>query len=320
MKAISVSQHGGPEVLELVTLPTPEPFADQVLVKVLAAGVNYIDTYQRSGAYQMQLPFTPGMDGAGEVMAVGEQVTDIKVGDIVAWPSAAGSYAEYIAIAANRVVSVPAGLDPAVACASMLQGMTAHYLINDSYRVQSGTVALVHAAAGGVGLLLTQMISARGGTVIATASTREKLDAALAAGASHALDYDRFDEAVRELTDGQGVDVVYDGVGATTFERSLASLKRRGMLVLFGAASGPVPPVDLQILNRMGSLYITRPTLADYIVTRAELESRAGDIFSQLVTGRLSFKIGGSYSLERAQDAHRDLQSRKTSGKLVLKP
>jgi NADPH2:quinone reductase len=198
--------------------------------------------------------------------------------------------------------------------------MTAHYLINDSYRVQPGTVALVHAAAGGVGLLLTQMISARGGTVIATASTREKLDAALAAGASHALDYDRFDEAVRELTDGQGVDVVYDGVGATTFERSLASLKRRGMLVLFGAASGPVPPVDLQILNRMGSLYITRPTLADYIVTRAELESRAGDIFSQLVTGRLSFKIGGSYSLERAQDAHRDLQSRKTSGKLVLKP
>jgi NADPH2:quinone reductase len=320
MKAISVSEHGGPEVLELVSLPTPEPFADQVLVQVLAAGVNYIDTYQRSGAYQMQLPFTPGMDGAGEVIAVGEQVTDIKVGDIVAWPSAAGSYAEYIAIAANRVVSVPAGLDPAVACASMLQGMTAHYLINDTYRVQAGTVALVHAAAGGVGLLLTQMISARGGTVIATASTREKLDAALAAGASHALDYDRFDEAVRELTDGQGVDVVYDGVGATTFERSLASLKRRGMLVLFGAASGPVPPVDLQILNRMGSLYITRPTLADYIVTRAELESRAGDIFSQLVTGRLSFKIGGSYSLERAQDAHRDLQSRKTSGKLVLKP
>jgi NADPH2:quinone reductase len=320
MKAISVSQHGGPEVLELVTLPTPEPFADQVLVKVLAAGVNYIDTYQRSGAYQMQLPFTPGMDGAGEVVAIGEQVTDISVGDIVAWPSAVGSYAEYIAIAANRVVSVPEGLDPAIACASMLQGMTAHYLINDTFRVQAGTVALVHAAAGGVGLLLTQMISARGGTVIATASTREKLDAALAAGASHALEYDRFDEAVRELTDGQGVDVVYDGVGATTFERSLASLKRRGMLVLFGAASGPVPPVDLQILNRMGSLYITRPTLADYIVTRAELESRAGDIFSQLVTGRLSFKIGGSYSLERAQDAHRDLQSRKTSGKLVLKP
>ena len=320
MKAISVSQHGGPEALELVTLPTPEPFADQVLVKVLAAGVNYIDTYQRSGAYQMQLPFTPGMDGAGEVVAVGEQVTDISVGDTVAWPSAVGSYAEYIAIAANRVVSVPEGLDPAVACASMLQGMTAHYLINDTFRVQAGTVALVHAAAGGVGLLLTQMISARGGTVIATASTHEKLDAALAAGASHALDYDRFDEAVRELTDGQGADVVYDGVGATTFERSLASLKRRGMLVLFGAASGPVPPVDLQILNRMGSLYITRPTLADYIVTRAELESRAGDIFSQLVTGRLNFKIGGSYSLERAQDAHRDLQSRKTSGKLVLKP
>jgi len=320
MKAISVSQYGGPDVLEYVTLPTPEPFADQVLVRVLAAGVNYIDTYQRSGAYPMPLPFTPGMDGAGEVVAVGDQVTDLSVGDIVAWPSAVGSYAEYIAVAANRVVSVPEGLDPAVACASMLQGMTAHYLINDSYRVQAGTVALVHAAAGGVGLLLTQMISARGGTVIATASTREKLDTALAAGASHAIEYDRFDEQVRELTDGQGADVVYDGVGASTFERSLASLRRRGMLVLFGAASGPVPPVDLQILNRMGSLYLTRPTLADYIVTRAELESRAGDIFSQLVTGRLNFKIGGSYSLERAQDAHRDLQSRKTSGKLVLKP
>jgi NADPH:quinone reductase len=319
MKAIRVHQYGGPEVLEFEDIAAPEPFADQILVRVIAAGVNYIDTYQRSGAYQMQLPFTPGMDGAGEVIAVGEQASGCAVGDLVAWPSALGSYAEQIALPANRAVKVPAGLEPQLACAAMLQGMTAHYLVTDTFRVEPGTTALVHAAAGGVGLLLTQMISSRGGKVIATTSTADKAEAALAAGASHTISYDRFDEQVRELTEGRGVDVVYDGVGATTFERSLISLRKRGLLALFGAASGPVPPFDLQALNRLGSLYVTRPTLADYI-EGDDLARRASDIFGDLAAGRLKFKIGGSYALRHAAEAHSDLQDRKTSGKLLLLP
>jgi NADPH:quinone reductase len=319
MKAIRVHQYGGPEVLEFEDVAAPEPFADQILVRVIAAGVNYIDTYQRSGAYQMQLPFTPGMDGAGEVIALGEQVSEFAVGDLVAWPATLGSYAEQLVLPANRAVKVPQGLDPQLACAAMLQGMTAHYLVTDTYRVEPGTTALVHAAAGGVGLLLTQMITARGGKVIATTSTPEKTDAALAAGAAHAISYDRFDEQARELTEGRGVDVVYDGVGATTFERSLSSLRKRGLVALFGAASGPVPPFDLQKLNSLGSLYVTRPTLADYI-EGSDLARRASDIFGDLAAGRLKFKIGGSYSLRHAAEAHRDLQDRKTSGKLVLIP
>lgn len=319
MKAIRVHRHGGPEVLEFEDVSAPEHFADQILIRVIAAGVNYIDTYQRSGAYKMQLPFTPGMDGAGEVVAVGEQVSEFAVGDLVAWPATLGSYAERVVLPANRAVKVPQGLDPQLACAAMLQGMTAHYLVTDTFRVEPGTVALVHAAAGGVGLLLTQMITARGGKVIATTSSQEKTDAALAAGAAHAISYERFDDQARELTEGRGVDVVYDGVGATTFERSLASLRKRGLLALFGAASGPVPPFDLQELNRLGSLYVTRPTLADYI-EGDDLARRASDIFGDLAAGRLKFKIGGSYSLRHAAEAHRDLQDRKTSGKLVLLP
>jgi NADPH2:quinone reductase len=319
MKAIRVHRHGGPEVLEFEEIAAPEPFADQILVRVIAAGVNYIDTYQRSGAYKMSLPYTPGMDGAGEVIAVGEQVRDFAIGDLVAWPATLGSYAEQVVMPANRAVKVPSGLDPQLACAAMLQGMTAHYLVTDTFRVEPGTVALVHAAAGGVGLLLTQMIAARGGKVIATTSNSEKTDAALAAGAAHAIGYDRFDDQVRELTEGKGVDVVYDGVGATTFERSLASLRKRGLVALFGAASGPVPPFDLQKLNSLGSLYVTRPTLADYI-EGPDLARRASDIFGDLTAGRLKFKIGGSYPLRHAAEAHRDLQDRKTSGKLVLTP
>lgn len=320
MKAIQVRQYGGPEVLEYRDVESPEPFGDQLLVRVIAAGVNYIDTYQRSGAYKMNLPFIPGMDGVGEVIAVGDQVSDYRVGELVAWPATLGSYAEQIAVPAQRAVKVPAGLDPQLACAAMLQGMTAHYLVTDTYRVEPGTKTLVHAAAGGVGLLLTQMITARGGEVIATTSTAEKAEAALAAGATHVIRYEKFDEQVRELTDGQGVDVVYDGVGADTFDRSLASLRKRGLLALFGAASGPVPPVDLQILNSLGSLFVTRPTLADYIASREELTKRADDIFAALLGGRLQFKLGGSYALKHADEAHRDLQGRKTSGKLLLLP
>jgi NADPH:quinone reductase len=320
MKAIQVSSFGGPEVLSYQDLPEPKAQAGEILVRVQVAGVNFIDTYQRSGSYPMQLPYIPGLEGAGEVVEVGEEVSGISVGDRVAWPSCPSSYAELVALPANRVVIVPDGIDLETATAAMLQAMTAHYLVRDTFKVVPGSTCLVHAAAGGVGLLMTQMIRDLGGVVIATASTEEKRATALGAGANHVISYEDFGQSVRDLTEGKGVEVVYDGVGKTTFDQSLESLARRGLMVLFGAASGAVEPFDLQRLNRLGSLFITRPNLADYIASEQELRNRAEEIFDWMSKGVLSLKIGARFPLSEAAKAHTALQSRITSGKVLLIP
>lgn len=322
MKAVLVSQHGGPEVLAYSDVPEPEITPSQLLVRVAAAGINYIDTYQRSGIYAMTLPYTPGLEGAGTVLEVGSDVTGFAVGDTLAWTSQLGSYAEVVALDASKAVSVPSGIEPTQAAQAMLQGITAHYLITSVFEIKPGTRALVHAAAGGVGLLLCQMISARGGTVIGTVSTEAKAAAASAAGAAHVIRYDKedFTTRVRELTDGIGVNVVYDGVGASTFEGSLRSLTPRGMMVLFGQASGPVGSFDPQILNSLGSLSLTRPSLVNFIQTREELQWRASEVFEAMLSGDLTLTLGGSYPLSEAAQAHRDLEGRKSSGKLILVP
>jgi len=322
MRAIQVDQPGGPEVLSVVDLPVPVCGPQQLLVEIAYSGVNFIDIYQRQGIYPMPSPYVPGLEGSGVVTEVGSEVSGFKVGDKVAWPSSLGSYAAIHSVTASSVVKVPAGVELDVACAAMLQGMTAHYLVASLYEVKPGDVALVHAAAGGVGQLLCQMISSRGATVIATVSTGSKADIAQQAGADHVIRYDSEDVStrVRELTDGQGVAVVYDGVGKTTFEASLASLKRRGMLALFGGASGMVEPFDLQALSRMGSLCVTRPTLADYIAGPGEMQWRADEIFTAHSSGKLSFAIGHTYDLADAASAHLDLAARKTTGKLLLVP
>lgn len=322
MKAVLVSQHGGPEVLAYSDVPEPEITPSQLLVRVAAAGINYIDTYQRSGIYAMTLPYTPGLEGAGTVLEVGSEVTGFAVGDTLAWTSQLGSYAEVVALDASKAVSVPSGIEPTQAAQAMLQGITAHYLITSVFEIKPGTRALVHAAAGGVGLLLCQMISARGGTVIGTVSTEAKAAAASAAGAAHVIRYDKegFTTRVRELTDGIGVNVVYDGVGASTFEGSLRSLTPRGMMVLFGQASGPVGSFDPQILNSLGSLSLTRPSLMNFIQTREELQWRASEVFEAMLSGDLTLTLGGSYPLSEAAQAHRDLEGRKSSGKLILIP
>ena len=322
MKAVLVSQHGGPEVLAYSDVPEPEITPSELLVRVVAAGINYIDTYQRSGIYAMTLPYTPGLEAAGTVLEVGSEVTGFAVGDTVAWTSQLGSYAEVVALDASTAVSVPSGIEPTQAAQAMLQGITAHYLITSVFEIKPGTTALVHAAAGGVGLLLCQMISARGGTVIGTVSTEAKAAAASAAGAAHVIRYDKedFTIRVRELTDGIGVNVVYDGVGASTFEGSLRSLTPRGMMVLFGQASGPVGSFDPQILNSLGSLSLTRPSLMNFIQTREELQWRASEVFEAMLSGDLAMTLGGSYPLSEAAQAHRDLEGRKSSGKLILVP
>lgn len=322
MKAVLVSQHGGPEVLAYSDVPEPEITPSELLVRVAAAGINYIDTYQRSGIYAMTLPYTPGLEGAGTVLEVGSEVTGFAVGDTLAWTSQLGSYAEVVALDASKAVSVPSGIEPTQAAQAMLQGITAHYLITSVFEIKPGTTALVHAAAGGVGLLLCQMISARGGTVIGTVSTEAKAAAASAAGAAHVIRYDKedFTTRVRELTDGIGVTVVYDGVGASTFEGSLRSLTPRGMMVLFGQASGPVGSFDPQILNSLGSLSLTRPSLMNFIQTREELQWRASEVFEAMLSGDLTMTLGGSYPLSEAAQAHRDLEGRKSSGKLILVP
>jgi NADPH2:quinone reductase len=322
MKAIVVSQHGGPEVLTYSDAPDPVISPTELLVRVAAAGINYIDTYQRSGLYTMPLPFTPGLEGAGTVLEVGSEVAGFSVGDTVAWTGKLGSYAELVALDAAKAVIVPSGIEPLQAAQAMLQGVTAHYLITSVFDVKPGTTALVHAAAGGVGLLLCQMITARGGTVIGTVSTEAKAEAARAAGAAHVIRYDQEDfmPRVRELTGGIGVDVVYDGVGASTFEGSLRSLKIRGMMALFGQASGPVGPFDPQILNSLGSLFLTRPTSNHFIQTREELEWRAEEVFDAILSGAVAITLGGSFPLEEAARAHEDLQARRTSGKLILVP
>ncbi len=322
MLAIQVDQPGGPEVLKVADLPVPVCGPDQLVVELAFSGVNFIDIYQRQGIYPMPSPYVPGLEGSGVVTEVGSAVQDFSVGDKVAWPSSLGSYSQIHAVNATSVVKVPEGVSLDVACAAMLQGMTAHYLVASLYEIKPGDTALVHAAAGGVGQLLCQMISNRGATVIGTASTSKKAEIARTAGATHVIRYDTEDVAAKakELTNGIGVDVAYDGVGQATFEGSLASLKRRGMMALFGGASGMVPAFDLQALSRMGSLFVTRPTLADYIAGPGEMQWRADEIFAELLAGKLNFAIGKTYPLKDAKDAHADLAARKTTGKLLLVP
>jgi NADPH2:quinone reductase len=321
VRAIQISETGGPEVLKLAELPAPEPGPGEVVVEVGAAGVNYIDTYHRGGVYPMDLPFVPGLEGAGRVTALGAGVTDLAVGDRVAWSDTLGTYAEAVAVPADKAVPVPDGVSDELAVGALLQGMTAWFLVNTTYPVQPGDDVLVHAAAGGVGLLLTQLATARGARVIGTVSSAEKEQLAKGAGAADVLRYsDDLAEQVRDLTGGVGVAVAYDGVGASTFDASLDSLRRRGMLVLFGAASGPVPPVDPQRLNAAGSLYLTRPSLFHHIDTHEDLVATAGAVYAAVANGTLDVRIAHRYPLADARTAHEDLHARRTTGKLVLTP
>lgn len=320
MRAVLVRQNGGPEVLEPTEVDQPEPGAGQLLVDIGAAGVNYIDTYQREGRYPIPTPFVIGIEGCGTVHAVGEGVTGVSIGDRVAWKDTVGSYAEQIAVPAEAAVPVPDEVPDELAAALLLQGLTAHYLTDSTYAVQSGDWVVVHAAAGGVGLLLTQIVKLRGGHVLATTSTPEKAELAKGAGADEVTTYDKFAERARELTDGEGVACVYDGVGRTTFDSSLDALRIRGMMALFGAASGPVPPVDPQILNSKGSLFLTRPTLGHYTRTREELLGRTNELLQWVADGNLDVRIGARYSLEDARKAHEDLEGRRTTGKLLIIP
>lgn len=322
MKAIQVKQVGGPEVLELVDLPVPEPKANEALVKLAASGVNFIDVYHREGRYKAALPFTPGQEGAGVVSAIGPDVKSVKVGDRVAWSHLLGAYAEYAVVAADRLVRIPAGVSDQQAAAAMLQGMTAHYLSHDSHPLKRGETALVHAAAGGVGLLLTQMAHNIGARVIATVSTEEKAKLARHAGADEIIFYTHqdFEAETKRLTGGKGVDVVYDSVGKTTFDKGLNILRPRGIMVLYGGSSGAVPPFDPIILTQKGSLFLTRPSLGNYISTREELEARSGAVFGMITSGKLKLRIEHTYPLADAQRAHRDLEGRKTTGKILLLP
>jgi NADPH2:quinone reductase len=322
MKAIQVKQPGGPEAMELVDLPIPQPKPNEAVVKLAASGVNFIDVYFREGRYKAALPLTLGQEGAGEVIAVGSDVTSVKVGDRVAWTAVHGSYAEYAAVPADRLVPIPAGVTDQQAAATMLQGMTAHYLSHDTYPLKQGETALVHAAAGGVGLLLTQMAHNIGARVIATVSTEEKAELARAAGAHDVILYTKsdFETETKRLTGDKGVNVVYDSVGKTTFEKGLNVLRPRGMMVLFGGSSGAVPPFDLIALSQKGSLYLTRPSLAHYIATREELVARSAAVFGMIAAGKLKLRIEHTYPLAQAQQAHRELEGRKTTGKLLLIP
>jgi NADPH2:quinone reductase len=317
-----VTRFGGPDVLAMRDKPDAEPGPGQLLVRVAAAGVNFMDVYQRQGIgpYRQDLPFGIGSEGAGVVEAVAEGVTDVRAGDHVAWAGVPGSYAETAIIPADRAVPVPAHIDLQVAAAVMLQGMTAHYLSSSTYPVAEGDVVVVHAAAGGVGLLLTQLAKRRGGIVIATTSTQEKAELARGAGADHVVSYDEFVEAVLRVTGERGADVVYDSVGKTTFDDSLAALKVRGMMVLYGGSSGQVPPFDLQRLNTGGSLFLTRPTLWHYVADRAELLWRTGELLEWIAKGELDVRIGGTYPLADAGRAQADLEARRTTGKLLLIP
>jgi NADPH:quinone reductase len=322
MRAVVVEELGGPEVLQAVERPDPCPGPGELLVQVAAAGVNFMDIYQREGraSYRGGVPFTPGAEGAGTVAAVGDAVSGFAAGDRVAWTSVPGSYAQLAVIPADRAVTVPGGMELEVAAAVMLQGLTAHYLCHSTYPVSPGDQVVVHAAAGGVGLLLTQMIVMRGGVVIATTSTDAKAELARGAGAARVAGYADFGAVAREVTAGAGAAAVYDGVGQATFDASLAALRPRGYMVLYGASSGPVPPFELQRLAGGGSLYITRPTLGSYIATRDEYVQRTDDLFGWIKTGKLTVRIGGRYPLADAARAHADLAARSTTGKLLLLP
>ncbi|HEX3127516.1 MAG TPA: quinone oxidoreductase [Thermoanaerobaculia bacterium] len=322
MKAIRVESPGGPEVLQYKDIPDPVPAEGQALVRIEAIGVNFIDVYHRTGLYKVPLPFTLGQEAAGTVEALGAGVSGLAVGDRVAYTGIMGTYAEKAVVPADRLVKLPEGLSARDGAAVMLQGMTAHYLACSTYPLKPGDTCLVHAAAGGVGLLLCQIAKLRGARVLATTSTEEKARLAREAGADEIIFYDKQDFAaeVRRLTDGQGVQVVYDGVGRTTFDKGLDSLARRGMMVLFGQASGPVPPFDATILNTKGSLYLTRPSLFAYMVTRDELTSRADDVLGWIREGKLKLRIGLELPLREAAKAHRALEGRTTTGKVLLVP
>src|SRR5215471_4138208 len=308
MKAIQVQQTGTIDVMQYVDLPTPQPKPNEALIKVAAIGVNFIDTYNREGRYKVPLPFVLGQEGAGTVTEVGKDVTGIKPGDRVAWANLLGSYAEYAVVPANRVVKIPQGTNDREAAAAMLQGMTAHYLCHDTFHVKKGQSTLVHAAAGGVGLLLTQMIHQIGARVIATVSTDEKSKLAKQAGANDVILYTKtdFETETKRLMDGKGLDVVFDSVGKTTFEKGLNLLRPRGMMVLYGGSSGAVPPFDLIQLSTKGSLFVTRPTLGHYTLTHEELQARASAVFEMIAEGKLKLRIEHIYALKDAQQAHRD--------------
>jgi|SRR5437870_2857565 len=322
MKAIRVHTPGGPEALQYEAIPEPVPGPGQVLVRIEAAGVNFIDVYQRNGLYKVQLPLTVGQEAAGVVTAVGSGVTDVKVGSRVAYSALLGAYAEYATVPADRVVALPDGVSSKQAAAVMLQGMTAHYLASTTYPLKPGDTCLVHAAAGGVGLLLCQIAKLRGARVFGTVSTREKAALARDAGADEVIRYtdQDFEAEVKRLTNGAGLQVIYDSVGKTTFDKGLNCLARRGMMVLYGQSSGPVGPFDPQVLSQKGSLFLTRPTVVHYIATRAELLARAGEVLGWLETGRLKVRIDREFPLAEAAEAHRQLESRKTTGKVLLIP
>ena len=320
MKAIQVYVPGGPESLQLVEVPTPKPGPGQALVRIVASGVNFIDVYFRTGLYKSELPIAIGQEAAGTVEAVGEGVTEVATGDRVAYVMARGSYAEYAAVPAAQLVKIPDHVDFPTAAAAMLQGMTAHYLTQSTYVVKANDTCLVHAAAGGAGGLIVQMAKNIGARVLGTVSTEAKAQIARKSGADEVILYTEqdFDVEARRLTDGRGVDVVYDSVGKTTFEKSLNALRPRGMLVLFGQSSGPVPAFDPSILNGKGSLYLTRPSLGHYLLTRSELLWRGGEVLDAIADGKLRLRIDRTYPLAEAAVAHRDLEARRTAGKLLL--
>ncbi|HSL91528.1 MAG TPA: quinone oxidoreductase [Candidatus Limnocylindrales bacterium] len=322
MKTIRVHQYGGPETLALEDLPVPKPGKGEALVRLEAIGVNFIDIYQRMGLYRSALPFTPGNEGAGIVEETGPGVGEVSAGDRVAYAGTLGSYAEYAIVPAGRLVKLPDGFDAGAAAAAMLQGMTAHYLTHSTYPLKPGDACLVHAAAGGVGLLLAQMARKRGARVIGTVSTKEKAELARAFGADEIILYTEqdFELEVRRLTGGKGVQVVYDSVGRTTFDKSLNCLAPRGCLALYGQSSGPVPPFDPQILNTKGGLFLTRPSLAQYTATREELLWRANDVLGWAASGELKVRIGARFPLQEAAEAHRQLSGRRTTGKVLLTP
>ena len=322
MKAIQIKQTGGPEVMEFSDLPVPQPKPNEAVVKILAAGVNFIDVYNREGRYKVPLPFVLGQEGAGVVSAVGSEVRDVAVGDRVAYTSVLGSYAEYAAVPADRLVKIPDGVSEREAAAAMLQGITAQYLIYDTYPLKKGETTLIHAAAGGVGLLLVQMAHNIGARVIGTVSSEEKAKLAREVGADEIIFYMQsdFEVETKRLTGGKGVDVVYDSVGKTTFEKGLNVIRPRGMMALFGGSSGAAPSFDPITLTQKGSLYLTRPSLGHYTITREELQQRAGAVFGMIRGGKLKLRIEYVYPLAQAAQAHRDLESRKTTGKLLLIP
>jgi len=322
MKAIRVQHTGGPEVMELVEVPTPQPKPGEALVKVAVAGVNSIDGQFRDGRLRTPLPFIPGQEGAGVVTALGEHVKSVKVGDRVAWSGTLGSYAEYIAASADSLVPIPDAISDQQAAAAMVHGLTAHYLVNDAHKLKAGETALVHAAAGGVGLLLVQMARAIGARVIGTASSDEKAKLAREAGADEVIVFTRqdFESEVKRLTGGKGVEVVYDGVGNATFEKNLNVMRLRGMLVLYGMSSGPVPPVDPAKLSEKGSLYMARTTLAHFTATREELLARTSALFAMIADGTLKLRIAKTYPLSEAVESHRAMEARKIAGKLLVIP